>query len=141
MSDTYDVDHLSVHTGDDAPQYAGEAYPEVVEEDLSGDGFTDFVSVTTPDGEVHVIKDIDGDGEADFYLLDQDGDGVAEVGVKRVGDGFYVYENTDHDGNLETGERIPSPTEGNGEVWTRADLDSDPTFIGLVDVLDQAFDV
>jgi hypothetical protein len=140
MSDMYDVDHLSVHPGDDAPPSAGEVYPEVIEEDRSGDGFTDFVSVTTPNGEIHVIKDVDGDGDADLYLLDQDGDGVAEVGVKRVGDGFYVYEDTDQDGNLDTGERTPSPTDG-GDVWTRADLDSDPRFIGLVDVLDQAFDV
>jgi hypothetical protein len=102
MSDMYDVDHLSVHPGDDAPPSAGEVYPEVVEEDRSGDGFTDFVSVTTPNGEIHVIKDVDGDGDA--------------------------------------GERTPSPTDG-GDVWTRADLDSDPRFIGLVDVLDQAFDV
>jgi hypothetical protein len=140
MSDTYDVDHLSMHPADDAPQTAGDVYPEVVEQDLSGDGYTDVVSVTTPDGEIHIVKDIDGDGEADIYLLDQDGDGIAEIGVQRVGDGFYVYENADQDGNLETGERTPSPTEGN-DVWTRGDLDSDPRFIGLAGVLDQAFDV
>lgn len=140
MSDMYDVDHLSMHPADDAPQSAGDTYPEVVEEDLSGDGINDFISVTTPDGEIHIIKDVDGDGEADLYLLDQDGDGVAEVGVQRVGDGFYVYENTDYDRTFEAGERIPSPTAGS-EVWTRADLDSDPRFIGLVDVLDQAFEV
>jgi hypothetical protein len=142
MSDSYDIDHLSMHPGEDLyPQSANDAYPEVVEQDLSGDGLTDYISVTTADGEVQIIKDTDGDGEGDLYLLDQDGDGIAEVAVQRHGDGFYVLENTNDDGSFDPAERTPSPTEENGEVWTRADLDRDARFIGLVDVLDQAFNV
>jgi hypothetical protein len=140
MGDMYDIDHLSMHPGDDAyPQSGHDAYPDVVEQDLSGDGVTDYISVTIADGEVQIIKDTDADGEGDLYLLDQDGDGVAEIAVQRHGEGYYVFENTDGDGNLDRDERTSSPTQANSDVWTRADLDRDARFIGLVDVLDQAF--
>lgn len=48
--------------------------------DLDGDGVEDqAVIYTTDDGANVIVGDINGDGEADFAALDENGDGVYEV--------------------------------------------------------------
>ncbi len=48
--------------------------------DLDGDGVEDqAVIYTTDDGANVIVGDVNGDGEADFAALDQNGDGVYEV--------------------------------------------------------------
>ncbi|GAB3873413.1 hypothetical protein ACFPIJ_01100 [Dactylosporangium cerinum] len=47
--------------------------------DLDGDGVEDqAVIYTTDDGANVIVGDLDGNGEADFAALDEDGDGVYE---------------------------------------------------------------
>ncbi|MEV0559977.1 hypothetical protein [Dactylosporangium sp. NPDC050588] len=73
--------------------------------DLDGDGVEDqAVIYTTEDGANVIVGDIDGDGQADFAALDEDGNGVYEKSYNALTDEYTdltagdVADTADYDG-------------------------------------------
>lgn len=76
--------------------------PDMLFEDLDGDGVHDLGAVdTTGDGTYDtVLVDSDGDGLFDIELRDLDGDGAADViSYDTDGDGLTDYHEFDYDGD------------------------------------------
>ncbi|MEV4137053.1 hypothetical protein AB0J72_33390 [Dactylosporangium sp. NPDC049742] len=74
--------------------------------DLDGDGVEDqAVIYTTEDGANVIVGDIDGDGQADFAALDEDGNGVYEKSYNALTDEYTdltagdAADTADYDGS------------------------------------------
>lgn len=86
--------------------------------DLDGDGFDDqAVITTTDDGANVIVGDLDGNGEADFAAVDEDGDGVYERSYNAL-----TGENTD----LTAGTADTADTAGTADYdGSGGNLDGD----------------
>ncbi|WP_432559531.1 hypothetical protein [Granulicoccus sp. GXG6511] len=98
-----DQDSIQPDTPDEDP-YASELPPE---------DRIDSLLVDFTEGRTVGLVDLDGepDRRFDMALLDIDGDGRAEVWVRRLDDGYEISFDTD-------GDHAPDNTE----IWTRSQL-------------------
>lgn len=75
------------------------SYPEEpVAVDYDEDGDTDGYLGYLEDGTSWLLLDTDGDGNADYYDFDGNGDGVADFFVQRTDDGYTISGDTNFDG-------------------------------------------